>query len=90
MAFAGPDLESEFATFKDAKISEELGVDKKRTQIAADVKAGWGDWAGPGQDNMVSQKILDVRDRKMKGVEAEAELKKKGRKDTKVSDILMY
>jgi len=89
MAFAGPDLESEFATFKDAKISEELGVDKKRKAISQDVKAGWGDWAGPGENNMISQKILNVRDRKMKMVEDEADLKKKGRKDTKMANVLL-
>ncbi len=87
MAFAGPDLEVEFATFKDAKINEELGVDKKKKEILQDVKAGWGDWAGPGQE--ISDKILRIRDRKMKSAEAESELKRKGRRDTKLANVML-
>jgi U3 small nucleolar RNA-associated protein 14 len=57
LAFAGPDYEAEFKASKKQAIDQELGVDEKKMQILSQVKAGWGDWAGPG-NNGVSKKTL--------------------------------
>eukprot|EP01032_Pedospumella_encystans_P020791 gene20791-23615_t len=72
MAFAGPDLEAEFAAFKKSEIDNELGIDEKKMKILSDVKAGWGDWAGPGAGGMaISKKTLDKRDRLLTKVQGE-------------------
>jgi U3 small nucleolar RNA-associated protein 14 len=42
------------------------------------VKAGWGDWAGPGASG-ISPKILGIRNRLLKKVEDETLEKKKVR-----------
>ena len=52
---------------KDSKIDEELGLEEKRKKILSDVKAGWGDWAGPGAME-VSSKIMNIRNKAMKKV----------------------
>ena len=52
------------------------------------VKAGWGDWAGPGAAG-VSTKILNIRDRLLKKVEEETTEKKKGRKDAKMPNVMI-
>ena len=52
------------------------------------MKAGWGDWAGPGASG-VSAKILSIRDRQLKIVEEETALLKKGRKDTKIPNVII-
>ena len=52
-----------------------------------DVKAGWGDWAGPGKE--VSQKILSKRDKLIAAAEADAARKKMGRKDTKMPNVVL-
>ena len=36
MAFAGPDLEADFAKMKGADIDEELGIEQKRNKILND------------------------------------------------------
>eukprot|EP00605_Chrysophyceae_sp_TOSAG23-4_P000545 GSChrysophyteH1.ASY1.ANO1.614.1 assembled CDS len=90
MAFAGPDLEDEFNQFKDKAVNDELGIDEKKKKIVQDVKAGWGDWAGPGPNGtQVSAKILNKRDKLMKAAEEEAEQKRKGRKDTKMANVML-
>ena len=38
MAFAGPDLEAEFAAFKKSEIDNELGIDEKKMKILSDGK----------------------------------------------------
>lgn len=38
MAFAGPDLEAEFAAFKKQEIDSELGIDEKKMKILSDGK----------------------------------------------------
>ena len=56
----------------------------------ADVKAGWGDWAGPGQGaGFVSAKITKKRDRVVASAEAEADEKRKSRGDTKTPNVMM-
>lgn len=52
------------------------------------VKAGWGDWAGPGATG-VSAKILSIRDRQLKIVEEETAALKKGRRDTKIPNVII-
>ena len=90
MAFAGPDLQDEFSSIKQKIIDEELGIDAKKAKIVQDVKAGWGDWAGPGPNgNQISSKILKKRDRLMKAAEDDAELKRKNRADAKMSNIVL-
>jgi U3 small nucleolar RNA-associated protein 14 len=59
IAFAGPDLEDDFQGFKDDAINDELGINEKRNKILSQVKAGWGDWAGPGASG-ISPKILGI------------------------------
>eukprot|EP01035_Chromulina_nebulosa_P018098 gene18098-23749_t len=48
LAFAGPDLQEEFEKYKNQSIDDELGFNDQRKQVLSKVKAGWGDWAGPG------------------------------------------
>ena len=52
------------------------------------MKAGWGDWAGPGATG-VSTKILNIRNKLLKKVEDETNEKKKGRKDTKMPNVMI-
>jgi U3 small nucleolar RNA-associated protein 14 len=52
------------------------------------VKAGWGDWAGPGATG-ISQKTLKTRDRLMKKVEQESEEKRAERRDTKTPNVIL-
>jgi U3 small nucleolar RNA-associated protein 14 len=52
------------------------------------VKAGWGDWAGPGASG-VSTKILDIRNRLLKKVNEDSDNKKRGRKDTKMPNVMI-
>ncbi len=85
--FAGPDFQADFEKYREGVIEEELGIDSKKAQIAKDVKAGWGDWAGPGKE--VSQKILSKRDKLIAAAEAEAAQKKKGRKDTRMPNVVL-
>jgi len=90
IAFAGPDLEDEFQSYKAKQVDSELGIDAKKKKIMADVKAGWGDWAGPDQGvGFVSAKITKKRDRLVAQAEVEAEEKKKGRSDTKTPNVMM-
>ena len=58
------------------------------TSTRCSVKAGWGDWAGPGATG-VSAKILNVRNRLLKKVDEETEEKKKGRRDTKRPNVMI-
>ena len=90
IAFAGPDLEDEFQSYKEKQVDSELGIDAKKKKIMADVKAGWGDWAGPGQGaGFVSAKITKKRDRLVASAEAEADEKRKSRGDTKTPNVMM-
>jgi len=52
-----------------------LGLEEKRKKILSDVKAGWGDWAGPGAME-VSSKIMNIRNRAMKKVSCNNVIKK--------------
>lgn len=79
---AGPDYEADFLAHKNKEIDNELGIDQKKMKILSQVKAGWGDWAGPGAAG-VGPKTLLKRDRLVKAAEAEALQQKAGRKDTK-------
>lgn len=51
------------------------------------VKAGWGDWAGPGASEMVSQKIQDKRQKLLTQVQSENNKKKLVRKDNKILNV---
>lgn len=54
------------------------------------VKAGWGDWAGPGAGGMaISKKTLDKRDRLMTKVQSEHASKVLGRADSKMSAVMI-
>ena len=86
-AFAGPDFQADFDKHREGAIEEELGIDGKKSQIIKDVKAGWGDWAGPGKE--VSEKILSKRDKLIAAAEAEAALKKSKRKDAKMPNVIL-
>jgi U3 small nucleolar RNA-associated protein 14 len=57
-------------------------------QILKNVKAGWNDWAGPG-NNGISQKTLAKRDLLIKQMTKEADLKKKGRQDNKMMNVMI-
>ncbi len=46
------------------------------------MKAGWGDWAKPGEGQMVSKKILNARDKLLAQVNAENSKKAANRKDS--------
>lgn len=52
------------------------------------MKAGWGDWAGPGGME-ISKKILDKRNKLMMQVQKESETKKLDRKDNKMSHVMI-
>jgi U3 small nucleolar RNA-associated protein 14 len=52
------------------------------------VKAGWGDWCGPGK-TQVSDKILRKRNQKLQEIETENELKRKERKDAKKANVII-
>jgi U3 small nucleolar RNA-associated protein 14 len=88
LAFAGPDYEAEFKGSKKQAIDQELGVDEKKMQILSQVKAGWGDWAGPG-NNGVSKKTLAKRDVLLQQLEKDAAMKKKGRQDSKIMNVII-
>ena len=88
LAFAGPDYEQDFQALKRDAVDAELGIDDRKLQIVKDVKAGWGDWAGPGA-SMVSDKILKTRDRLMRAAEGEAEAKRQKRQDTKKPNVVI-
>lgn len=52
------------------------------------MKAGWGDWAGPGGME-VSKKILDKRNRLIMQVQKENETKRLDRKDAKHANVMI-
>lgn len=52
------------------------------------VKAGWGDWAGPGESG-ISKRTLDKRDRLMKKASDGADEKRKTRKDVKMFNVMV-
>jgi U3 small nucleolar RNA-associated protein 14 len=52
------------------------------------VKAGWGDWAGPGA-TLVSAKILKTRDRLLSKVEAEDAQQRAKRRDQKIPNVIL-
>ena len=86
-AFAGPDYAGDFAQFKEKQVHAELGIDDEKMKILKDVKAGWGDWAGPGKE--ISQKIQSKRDRLVAAAEADAAQKKKARKDNRMPNVVL-
>lgn len=88
IAFAGPDLEAEFLDFKNKSIGDELGFAGKRKDVLSQVKAGWGDWAGPGS-MMVSAKIQRMRDSKLKKIDAAEEQAKGNRADRKMANVVL-
>lgn len=88
LAFAGPDYERDFQTLKKEAVDAELGIDEKKLKIIKDVKAGWGDWAGPGA-SLVSDKILKRRDKLVKAAESEADEKRQKRKDVKQPNVII-
>lgn len=54
------------------------------------VKAGWGDWAGPGAGGMqISQKVLNKRDQLITKVQKEHDLKVVNRKDSKMMNVML-
>ena len=54
------------------------------------MKAGWGDWAGPGAGGMaISKKTLDKRDRLLTKVQGEHASKVLGRADSKLSSVMI-
>jgi U3 small nucleolar RNA-associated protein 14 len=54
------------------------------------VKAGWGDWAGPGAGGMqISQKTLNKRDKLLTKVQNEHAAKVMGRSDAKMSNVMI-
>ncbi len=52
------------------------------------VKAGWGDWAGPG-NMMVSNRIQKIRDYKISQIEKEEEAKKQTRMDKAMPNVVI-
>jgi U3 small nucleolar RNA-associated protein 14 len=88
MAFAGPDYEKDFQLQKDQEISRELGLNDKKMKVAKDVKAGWGDWAGPGA-MMISDKIQAKRDKLLMQIQRDHETLKLQRQDAKKSNIMI-
>jgi len=65
-----------------------LGIGDTRKKILADVKAGWGDWAGPGAME-VSPKILAIRNKKLKAADDDAAAKKQARTDAKKPNVMI-
>lgn len=88
LAFAGPDFEAEFLAYKQQTVDDELDVDEKKKAIIKEVKSGWGDWAGPG-DNGPSKKILATRERLLARVNEENEKKRAGRRDSKMMNVIL-
>lgn len=86
-AFSGPNLEEEFETFKKGVVDAETGLAEKEMDIIKNVKAGWGDWAGP--DKQVSDKILSKRDKLMAKAKQEADAKKAQRQDKKKPNVII-
>jgi len=82
IAFAAPDLESEYHTHKMGVIDDELGIDEKRNAVINQVKSGWGDWAGPGNTG-INPKTLEKRNKLIKVQEEAADAKRKQRSDIK-------
>lgn len=52
------------------------------------VKAGWGDWAGPGLTG-ISQRTQLRRDSMLKAAQEEDEIKRKARKDNKMYNVMI-
>ena len=88
LAFAGPDYEKEFQSHKKQQIDDELGIDAKQRDIIDKVKAGWGDWAGPGNGG-VSKKILNNREKLLSIMNEEEEEKRGKRKDSKLKNVMI-
>jgi len=90
MAFAGPDLEAEFHAYKTREIDEELGLGAKKMKVLSDVKAGWGDWAGPGAGGMqISQRTLNKRDKLLTKIQSEHASKVMHRSDAKQAGVMI-
>ena len=60
------------------------------SSLSVIVKAGWGDWAGPGAGGMqISQKVLNKRDQLITKVQKEHDLKVVNRKDSKMMNVML-
>eukprot|EP01080_Neovahlkampfia_damariscottae_P009532 gene9532-1738_t len=82
-AFAGDDLELEFKLAKQKAIDEEInlpGLDSK-------VQPGWGSWTGKGTNSEVKMKRIEKKIHQVK--EELRDNKKKERKDTKISNVII-
>jgi hypothetical protein len=77
-----------FVVVQDHAVDDELGIGDTRKKILADVKAGWGDWAGPGAME-VSPKILAIRNKKLKAADDDAAAKKHARTDAKKPNVMI-
>lgn len=53
------------------------------------MKAGWGDWAGPGSNGMVSEKIQAKRDKLLLQIQREHDTLKLQRQDAKKSNVMI-
>jgi len=89
LAFAGPDFEADFKTLKQKTVDDELDVDERKKAIIKDVKSGWGDWAGPGDNGQPSKKILATRERLLAKAHEEDEKKRAGRRDSKMMNVIL-
>jgi U3 small nucleolar RNA-associated protein 14 len=88
LAFAGPDYEADFKSSKKNAIEQELGLDEKKIQILSQVKVGWGDWAGPG-NNGISKRTIAKRDILLKQIEKDVDIKRKRRQDSKIMNVII-
>lgn len=87
-AFAGPDYAADFAASKAQQVDDELGIKAKQMAVLKNVKAGWGDWAGPGAME-VSPRILAIRDRAMLKVQKENDVQRLQRKDFHKQTVIL-
>ena len=87
-AFASVDLEHDFVKLKDDFINKEIGTDEKSKKELSNLKKGWGDWAGPGE-NGTSQNFLKKREKILKRMSDEHKQKKSKRKDIKMYNVIL-
>jgi U3 small nucleolar RNA-associated protein 14 len=88
MAFAGPNVEDDFTAYKQGLVDDELGISEKKLQVVKDVKAGWGDWCGPGKME-ISQKILKKRNDLLQKIQTEHNTKRSQRKDAAKAAVII-
>mmetsp|Transcript_20502 Transcript_20502/g.22271 ORF Transcript_20502/g.22271 Transcript_20502/m.22271 type:complete len:332 (-) Transcript_20502:534-1529(-) len=88
LAFSGPNVEEEFQSLKEDAYDHEFGVEAKKLAVIKDVKAGWGDWAGPGSQ-AVSQRTLKRRDLALRQLENDRKLNSSTRRDFKKEGVII-